>query len=247
LTTAATASAAAYVLWIGWVVTIGMVIVPSISDMSLLANSSRTPAEATVLPSDMLTVSYPELKATPADDRGQLFSNKIESDQVVGSIYGVWFGVILSIAAIGLPAFCGTLAGAWLLRRGGSQWSNLLCYLELTVATAVPLGLLVFQFLRVGFMFGQPINWLRYAAVAIVSAAVVTGVMSRWSWPIRLVTAFAWAMILMGVGIDGPDARPIAYAAYGVYGGLAFLLFQKWRPAPGHPPLASATNMVVTA
>ena len=246
LTTAATASAAAYVLWIGWVVTIAMVIVPSISDMTRLGNSSRIPAGTVAHPSDVLTEPYPELKATPADDRGGLFTNKIESDQVVGSVYGVWFGVILSMAAIGQPAFCGTLAGAWLLRRGGSRWSNLVSYFELTVATAVPLGVLVYQFVRVGFMFGQPFNWLRCAALAMVSAAVVTGVMSRWSWPIRLVTAFAWAMILVGVGIDGPDARPISYAAYAVYGGLAFLLFQKWHSAPGQP-VASGSQLMMPA
>lgn len=232
LTTAATASAAAYVVWIGWVVTIGMVIVPSISDMSVLAKSSRTPAEATVLPSDVLTAPYPELKATPANDRGQLFSNKIESDQAVGSVYGVWFGVIVSMAAVGLPAFCGTLAGAWLLRRGGSRWSNLVSYFELTVATAGPLVVLVYQMVRVGFAFGQPIDWLRCAALAMVSAVVVKGVIGRWGWPIRLVAAFSWALVLFGAGIGGQFTASIGYAAYAVYIGLAFLLFQKWHSAP---------------
>lgn len=243
LTTAATASAAAYVVWIGWVVTIGMVIVPSAPDMIVLGKSSRTPAEVTAHPSDVLTTPYPELKATPVDDRGELFFSKVMSDQIVGSVHGVWFGVIVSMAAVGLPAFFGTLAGAWLLRRGGSRWSNLISYLELTVATAVPLGVPVYQVVRVGFVLGQPIDWLRCAALAMISVVVVKGVIARRSWPIRLVTASAWALVLFGAGIGGQFTTPIAYAAYAVYGGLAFLLFQKWHSASGQPP-ASASQMV---
>ena len=188
LMTAATASATAYVLWIGWIVTIAMVIVPSSSDMTLFGIASRTPTEATAHPSDLLTDKYPDLKAAPADERGQLFSNKIVSDQLISSVYSVWYGVILAVAVIGLPAFCGTLAGSWLLRRGGSRWSNLFSYLELTASTAVPLGLLFVQFLG---SHDLPIAWYRYAALLIISAIVVAGVHGRWAWPIRLVAAYA--------------------------------------------------------
>ncbi len=240
LTTATTASVAAYLLWIGWAVTVATVVVPSIHDLTLFASSTRTPAEATAHPSDLMTGPYPDLKATPADARGDLLFPKIVSDQVVGSAYGVWVGGIVSAAVVGLPAFCGTLAAAWLLRRGGSRWAKLFSYFELTVATAVPLGLLLFAAVPVMLLFGQPLPWLRLAALGVVSAVVVAGVIRRWGWPLRLVAAFAWVMVLAGVGfrdytseaLIGGDVRnhvstTTVCATVVGYGGLAVLLVRR--------------------
>jgi hypothetical protein len=235
LTTAMTASGTAYLLWIGWMVTLAMVIVPSINDLALFGNSTQAPTVTTAKPSDVLTGPYPDLITTPADERGGLFFPKIVSDQVVGSAYGVWYGVILSIAIVGVPSFGGTLAATWLLGRGGSWCSKLISYTELTVATTVPLGLLIFAVVPIGFMFDEPMAWLRLAALTTVSAVVVLGVFGRWNWPIRFVSAFTWAIVLMGVGIGSHQSGPITYAAYAVYSGFAFLVLQKWITSRGLP------------
>lgn len=246
LTTAATASFAAYVLWIGWAVTIATVIVPSISDLTLFGQSTRAPAEATAHPSDVLTESYPDLKATPADARGDVFFPKIVSDQVVGSAHGVWCGVVLAVAGVGVPGLCGTLAGAWLLCRGGARWKTLLTYAELTVATSVPLGLLVVASLPPLCLFGQPMAWVRFAALAAVSAAVVAGVMKQWGWPVRVVAAVAWVFVAFGPGVGEHSSWPVAAAAYTVYAGLG-LLVARQLGLGFKAPVPSATRRVVPA
>ncbi len=238
LTTATTASATAYVLWIGWATTLATVIVPSISDFTVFAQSTRTPTEATANPSDVLTEPYPDLKAIPANERGDLFFPKIVSDQVVGSAYGIWYGVILSIAAVGVPGLCGTLAATRLLGRSG-RCSRFFSYIELTVATSVPIGLLVFAVVPTGYQLVLPMVWIRYAAIVVMSAVVVAGALNRWNWPIRLVAAFAWALVLLGVGIGEHRYGATACAAYAVYAGLAFLLLQKCFPALGRRAMGS--------
>ena len=54
-------------------------------------------------------------------------------------------------------------------------------------------------------------------------------------------------MVLLGVGFvdDHVTTKALAYAAYAVYGGLAFLVIQKWRSVAGQPP--SSIRMVVPA
>jgi hypothetical protein len=244
LTTAATASFAAYVLWIGWAATIATVIVPSISDFTLFGQSTRAPAGATAHPSDVLTETYPDLKATPADARGDVFFPKIVSDQVVGSAFGVWYGVITAVAAVGVPGLCGTLAGAWLLRRAGGRWAKLVSYLELTVATSVPLGLLVIGSLPLVFPLDQPVAWLRFTALVTASAVVVAGVVKGWGWPVRVVAAVSWGFVLFGAGLGGHTHWPAAAAAYAVYGGLALLLV---RQSVLRAQLPSATRLVMPA
>lgn len=233
LSTAATASATAYLLWIGWMVTMAMVIVPSISDLTLISNSTRTPTEATASPSDVLTDHYPDLKATPADERGHLFFPKIVSDQVVGSAYSVWYGVLVSMAAVGVPGFCGTLVATWLRGREGSQCSRLLSYFELTVATSVPLGLLLYSAVQVGFPIDQQTAWFRTAVMVVSSAVVISGVVNRWNWSIRLVAAVSWALVLFGVGVGESYSWPLTYAAYGIYVGLVLLLLRQYRNVLG--------------
>jgi hypothetical protein len=220
LTTAAAGSATAYVLWIGWKVAIATVLVPSVSDMTLLAESTRTPAAATAAPSDVLADQYPDLKGVPGDERGALFFPKIMSDQVVGSAHGVWIGVVTAVGLVGLPSLCGTLAAAWLLRRGGAWWVLLLSYVELTVAISVTLGLL----LAAAVGFGLPAGWFRYAVLVAASVTVVTGVLKRWGFPLRVTAAVAWALVLLGVGFEDRFSRPISLvAAYSVYAGVGVL------------------------
>ena len=229
LTAGATASAAAYILWIGWLTTLATAVVPSVSDMTLLGNATRTP-EVSLHPSDTLVESYPDLQAVSVDERGGRFFAKIVSDQVVGSASGVLLGVLISIACIGAPAFCGTLAATWLLRQGGAWCPRLSRYIEMTAGIAVPLGLLVMMMmLPVGFSASQPMPWLRFAAVVGLSAVMIAGAVQRWSWPIRVVAAVAWVAVLLGFGFGERSTTGTLVVTVTLTVGLAVLLVRELR------------------
>jgi hypothetical protein len=236
LTTALTGSLAAYVLWIGWAVTLATVVVPSISDLTLFGDSTRAPAAAAGNPSDALAQRYPDLKDTPADERGARFFPKIISDQVVGSAYGVWLGVGVSLATVGLLAFCGTLAGGWLLRRGGSWRSMVVPYFELTVSTSICAGLLI----CVPLGLRDPLSWFQLLALVAGTTLVVLGVIGRWNWLLRVAIALTWVLVVSGAGFDNRMPAWTAGAAYLAYGVLGFLLVRHWFFSGRRPVGATA-------
>jgi hypothetical protein len=266
LTTAATASATAYVLWIGMAVNIAMVTAPSVSDTQLLASATRTATDATAHPTDALVKQYPDLQSTPGDKRGDLLFSKIIADQVVSSAFGVGYGVLFSGLLIGIPVLCGTVAGSWLLKRSGSRCSKFCLYLELTAATSIPcmlvFAVLTNEFLLVGtanslagpsassllgYPAGNPIIWVRLVALGLISGAIIVGVVHRWNWPIRLVMALTWFIAFVGIGINGREPGLMAYVAYAAYAGLAFLLVQKWFSRYATAPVATGTDAIVPA
>jgi hypothetical protein len=65
---------------------------------------------------------------------------------------------------------------------------------------------------------------------------VVTGVVRRWHWLLRVSLALVWVLLLTQSGWDGKVAGPVALATYLAYGVLGFLLLRQWlqerRPAP---------------
>lgn len=229
MTTALTSSLAAYVVSIGWAVTVATVVVPSIADLTLFGNSTRAPTEATGKPSDVLAERYLDLKETPADDRGAVFFAKIISDQVIGSVNGAWIGVGVSLVTVGLLGFSGTLAGGWLLRRGGPWWSIVVPYGEFTVATSLCAGTLGMAVLGLG----RPTTWLGATCLLANTALVVMGVIGRWHWLLRVGVALSWGLVLSGAGLDNRMSQPVTLAAYLAYGVVGVLLFRHWFvPSP---------------
>lgn len=223
LTTALTASVAAYVVWIGWAVSLSTVVVPSISDLTLFGDSTRTPVDANLPPSEVLTKRYPDLKETPPNERGARFFAKVVSDQVVGSAYGIWMGAGFSLATIGLLGFCGTLAGGWLLRRGESWRSIIVPYFELTLSTSLAAGRLILALL--GIMGSM--SWIEAVCLLTITTLVVTGVIARWYWLLRVTTAVTWVLVLWGAGLDNSTPRPSALTAYFAYAVLGILLLRQ--------------------
>ena len=126
---------------------------------------------------------------------------------------------------MGLIGFSGTLAGGWLLRRGGSWRSILVPYFELTVATSLGLGRLM------GALTGldNSMSWLRAAMLMMITSIVVVGATGRWHWLLRLTAAAAWVLTLRGVGLeDSASAKLPAAAVYIVYAALTVLLVRHW-------------------
>jgi FtsH-binding integral membrane protein len=234
LTTALTAAAAAYVLWIGWAVTLAMVVVPSIADLTLLGNAARAPVGAPGHPSDPLVRQYPDLSDAPPDERGGRFFAKIVADQVVGSASGVGLGIAFALATVGLIGFCGTLAGSRLLRRGGSWRSVLVPYFELTVSTSVASGALVSALLGLR----DSMSGFGAVALAAVTTLVVVGVVSRWHWVPRVAAAVAWVLVLSGAGLDDRMPESVARTADAAYVILAGLLFRQWYLSRRRPLVA---------
>lgn len=234
-TTALTSSVAAYAVGLGWAVTLAMVVVPSISDLTLFERAVRAPADAAAKPSDVLAERYPDLQDKPADERGGRFFGKIVADQVVGSAYGVWLGIGLSFATVGALGFCGTLAGGWLLRRGGSWRSVVVPYFELTVATSLAAGRMIAGLAG----FGTPITWPGAVCLVTAAALVVLGVVGRWPPLLRVALAVTWGLVFWGVGLDDSSRMP-APIGYFVYSLLGFLLARHWYLSAGRPVPAAA-------
>ena len=235
LTTAMTGSVAAYVVGLGWAVTLALVIVPSISDLTLFGESTKAPTTITGKPSDVLVEQYPDLKAQPEDQRGGKFFAKIVADQVVGSAYGVWLGIGLAFATIGTLGFCGTLTGGWLLRRGGSWQSVVVPYSELTVATSFATGRLIASLVG----FGTSITWLGAVSLITITALVIWGVVGRWPCLLRVALAVTWGLVFWGVGL-GDHSRMPSMIGYLVYAVLGFLLARHWLLSTGRPVPAAA-------
>jgi hypothetical protein len=232
LMTGVTSGLAACVVGLGWAVALATTVVPSIADLTLFAEATKTPAVAGEKPADAFLKYYPDLARTPADERGGLFFAKIVSDQVAGTAYGVWLGVGLSMASVGSLGLFGTLVGSWLLRRGGSWRGNVVPYLELTVATALATGRLV------GGVAGydESLTWFGAAALLAATALVVFGVVGRWNALLRVAVAVTWVLVFAGAGFGG--SRFPAAVAYLAYGALLVLLYRRWYRASHQPVLA---------
>lgn len=232
LTTGVMSGLAAYVVGLGWTVALATTVVPSIADLTLFAEATKTPAVVGEKPADALLKYYPDLASKPADERGGLFFAKIVSDQVAGAAYGVWWGVGLSMASVGTLGLFGTLVGGWLLRRGGSWRQNVVPYLELTVATALATGRIIGNVAG----YDEPLTWFGAVALLAATALVVFGVIARWNALLRVTVAVTWVLVCVGAGFGG--SRFPAAVAYLAYVALLVLLCRRWYLASRQPVLA---------
>lgn len=221
LTTGLTSALAAYAVGLGWTVALATTVVPSIADLTLFAEATKTPA-AGAQPADALLKYYPDLARKPADERGGLFFAKIVSDQVAGTAQGVWWGVGLALGSVGALGFFGTLVGSWLLRRGGTWRGNVVPYLELTVATALATGRLVGNVAG----YDESLTWFGAVALVAATALVVVGVVARWDVLLRVTVAVTWGLVFVGAGFGG--SRFPAAVAYLAYGALLVLLCRRY-------------------
>jgi hypothetical protein len=202
ITTALSSTLSSFAAGIGWAVILALTVVPSIADLTWFGNATRQPAAVEgplAHPSTVLVEHYPDLADLPPDERGGRFMAKVVADQVIGSAWGVWLGLLLSLASVGSLGFCSTLAAGYLCRRGGSLRAIALPYLELTVSTSLLLGL---SLREVALGGGRAIDstTLRVClllCLALLTAMVVVGVLHRWRWVLRLTVAITWIVVFL--------------------------------------------------
>ncbi len=241
LTTGLASTLSSLAAGIGWMAILALTVVPSIADLTWFGNATRRPAGAereAVHPSASLVEHYPDLADQPADERGGRFMAKIVADQVLGSAWGVWLGLVLALSTCGGLGFCSTLAAGYLWRRGGSPGTIVLPYLELTVSSSLLIGLLIREIaFKAGFVHGPEkmplaaLLWLTW-----LSGVVALAVVQRWRWTIRLALAITWVVVFwQAAGHWVPW-----YQAGLAYLGSAILLAQHWlrRPASALPAAA---------
>jgi hypothetical protein len=193
LTTALAGTLMAFVSALGSAVVLALVVVPSISDLTLMGEAASGPAPGRPAPS--LVQSYPDLEQVEPAQRGGAFMAKIVSDQVAGSITSVWLGMLLTAVVVGPLALGGTLAAGYLWRRGGSARGAVLPYLEITLPVAATLALVGWTAL-VSVPDNRMTSGLALAGLAGVTALMVTGVVRRWPWLLRLCLALNGLMLL---------------------------------------------------
>lgn len=128
---------------LGWAVVLALSIVVSIADLRLFSQATRV----TVAPkhaSDVLADRYPDLKEVAPSKRGELFMGKIVSDQVTGSLTGIWIGMLLSLGVVGGGATVETLVAGYLWRRSGRFWYCVVPYLEIMLSGLFLFGCLLY-------------------------------------------------------------------------------------------------------
>jgi hypothetical protein len=233
LTTALAATLAAFVSCVGWPVVLALVVVPSIADLTLLGEVAEqpTPADAAA----PLLERYPDLDQTEPKQRGGVFTAKVVSDQVAGSMHAVWVGVLLAALSAGSLALSGSLAAGYLWRRGDSLRLAALPYLEITVPLTVTLSLVVVKALTPVWstLLGDnpyAAGAVSLAGLASVAVLMIAGVVRRWPWLLRVCLALTWLMLLVAAWPGSRLWLPAMLAAglTGILLGLRFL----GRPAP---------------
>jgi hypothetical protein len=200
ITAALAGTLAALVSGFGWLVVLAMVVVPSISDLTLLGDAVR-PAGA-AHPSEVLAKRYPDLRAIEPDRRGAKVMPKIVTDQVAGSAAATWIAAVLALLTAGTLALGGTLAAGYLRRRGGALRRAVLPYFELTLPSTVTAGLLVGSVFSAVWkeLLGPspfPNHGPTLLGLSVFAALIFAGVVRRWSILLRVCLALAWAGLLM--------------------------------------------------
>lgn len=203
LSAALACTLSAFATCIGWLVVLAMVVVPSISDLTLLSESVRSPAGKH--PSQELAARYPDLKSVEPDERGAKFMPKIVSDQVSGGIQSVWVGLLMALLTAGSLAMCGTLAAGYLMRRGGGFPRLIMPYLEITVPLTVTVAIGAATALSGLSSWSVPANPYGFgpataAGLVVASAILVVGALRCWPWLPRLCLAATWLILLTQPG-----------------------------------------------
>ncbi len=208
LTAALACTLAAFASCIGWAVVLALVVVPSISDLTLLGDSVQV--KAGVHPSKPLVEHYPDLKSVEPDQRGAKFMPKIVSDQVSGGLQSVWIGMLMALLTAGSLAMCGTLAAGHLMRRGGNWKRMIWPYFEITMPLTVAIGLFGALLLSPIWAISSSFNPFGFgpfwaAGLIVSSLFVVAGAIRRWPWLPRLCLAITWFILLTrpGFGLLG--------------------------------------------
>jgi predicted Ser/Thr protein kinase len=197
-------------LTLGWMLSIPIAVWPIQDDLALLSEAAwlepaardhgdraaaRQQAEARLLE------RYPDLRAIPAAERGQVFAAKIRTDLIAGLPLSVWVAAAVVLVLI-LPMFTfQAMAAGPLLRRRGASLALIPPYLEraipstlLVVLTVALLGTIASsgELLRHHIDVRSHTVW--YLPVLATMTLTLTAVVRAWAWPARMVLHAGWLL-----------------------------------------------------
>ncbi len=203
LSAALAGTISAFVAGIGWPIMLAMVVVPSISDLTLLSGANP-PAHGVT----SIGKQYPDLQHVGPEKQGQLLMPKIVSDQSSGSAQAVWIGMLLSGLTVGLLAMLGALAAGHLGRRGDNWRMSIAPYLEMTVPATVTAAMVAAAILTPAWsvLIGDnplAVAWPSLLGLVACAALLVIGAVQRWPWLVRLCVGLTWLSILIQARQDG--------------------------------------------
>jgi hypothetical protein len=217
LSAALAATVSAFVSGVGWAIVLAMVVVPSISDLTILGD-----APASERGVQAIADRYPDLRHVEPPKRGQLLMAKIISDQCNGGAQAVGTGILLSGLTIGTLAMSGALAAGYLRRRGESWRTAIAPYLEMTLPTTVTVAMVAAAVLTPAWsvLLGDnplAVAWPSLAGLAACAALMNIGAIQRWPWMVRLCVGITWLAILIQARHDGvPWHIPVIATALGI-------------------------------
>ncbi len=146
-------------------------------------------------PRDRLLEKYPQLRQVPAQERGEVFYQKMRADLIASIPVGIWLGTLLLLPLIVLASTIQVLAAGSLVRERGASLAILLPYFERVIPSMLlidlPLRFVTAVFLlRLAFDFRPLLTWSvpLFGLLALALASALRG----WSWPLRLLVHAGW-------------------------------------------------------
>jgi hypothetical protein len=162
----------------------------------------------------VLVEKYPDLRAVPPHQRGEVLSRKIAYDLALRIQLGIWAGMVGSLALFTLFATAEAVAAGYLLRRRGRVLAILLPYVELTVPSLValllPVAMARFSTVTASLASGAGefdtavlakreyvslaalLTWPAFLLVVVLAVLATAGVTRGWRWQLRLTLYVAW-------------------------------------------------------
>jgi hypothetical protein len=209
---------------LGWKTVLGATLLSSWGDLALLGRACQpqepAPQAAGAVqsrphPSDLLVEKYPDLRAVPPQQRGEVLARKIAYDLALRIQLGIWAGMVGAMLLFTVFATVEAVAAGYLLRRRGRILVILLPYAELVVpsllAITVPAAMVRFSTVTTSLasgagefdlavlakqeyaVLGTLLTWPVVLLFAVLAVLAVAGVMRGWRWQLRLALYAVWS------------------------------------------------------
>lgn len=137
LSTGIVAGLAAFSMGIGWLWVSHFTLTRSYDDTKLLAhshdvNQRRLGAARASLDEEILN-RYPDLSVYPQPERVNYLFTKLQADLYMSSLFGIWWGMLVSLSLAAMTVVSQTIAAGFLLRSRERVSLMFLPYLELSL------------------------------------------------------------------------------------------------------------------
>jgi predicted Ser/Thr protein kinase len=209
----------------GWKTVLGATLLSSWGDLALLGRACQPQelvppaaggaAQGRPHPSDVLVEKYPDLRAVPPNQRGEVLARKIAYDLALRIQLGIWAGMVGAMVLFTVFATVEAVAAGYLLRRRGRVLAILLPYAELVVpclmAITGPAAMVRFSTVTASLasgagefdlavlakreyaVLGALLTWPVVLLFAVLTVLAVVGVTRGWRWQLRLALYALWS------------------------------------------------------